>query len=55
MELKSLNLNIFKTQKVAKIDCLFSVCLKLKEIKGLENINTKNINNLNSFFSIVKN
>jgi len=49
-ELESLNLSNFDTSKVNNINYMFNECHKLKEIKGIENFITNNIEDMTAIF-----
>ena len=46
----SVDLSNFDTSKVNNMECMFSKCYKLKEIKGLEKLITNNTINMNKMF-----
>ena len=49
-ELISLDLSNFNTSKAIEMQGMFNECLKLKEIKGINNFNTNNVTNMNRMF-----
>ena len=46
----SIDLTNLDTSQVNNFECMFSKCYKLKEIKGLEKLNTSNAINMNKMF-----
>ena len=49
-ELEYLDLSNFNISKVIDMKGMFSFCHKLKQIKGISNFNTSQINNKNEIF-----
>ena len=49
-ELEYLDLSNFDTSKVNDMKYMFNNCNKLKEIKGINKLNTNQITNMNSMF-----
>ena len=49
-ELVYLDLTNFDTSKVADMALIFNECLKLKEIKGINNFNSINVSNMKAMF-----
>ena len=45
-KLEYLDLSCFNTSKVSNMDRMFSHCIKLKEIKGIDNFNTIKVTNM---------
>ena len=50
-ELEYLDLSNFDTSNVTNMEFMFNMCYKLKEIKGLNKINTKSVDRMVSMFS----
>ena len=54
-ELEFIDLTNFNTSKVIEMSWMFSECYKLKEIKGINNLNTKMLKIWMVFLLIAKN
>ena len=50
IELENLDLSNFDTSKVIDMKCMFAKCFKLKEIKGIDKLNTSNVINMRGMF-----
>ena len=53
-ELEYLDLSNFDTSKVMSMNCIFSQCINLKEIKGINIFNTFNVNIMDGMFQYCK-
>ena len=49
-ELEYLDLSNFNTSNITDMTCMFNLCNKLREIKGINNFTTNKVTNMNAMF-----